>query len=236
MSDPYVYKNTNILKNLMNIKNQDDLDDYENTVVNLNLLRLMNEDYTIKDTLDIFDIHKQLFSDVYEWAGKARTINIEKKEAVLDGLSVQYETASNLNTALKKIHELFFNKSWSSFGTTSLVYELTRYISSVCKTHPFREGNTRTVATYMFFFLKYHNYSLDEKLLRRHAAYFRNALVMASLDEYSEYHYLEKILGDAVIHNSSSRKKTPSKSNKYDKIRDVNMENYTYNYHQQKKD
>ena len=59
---------------------------------------------------------------------------------------------------------------------------------------------------------------------------------MASLGEYSEYHYLEKILEDAVTHKSTSRKRTQSKSSKYDKISDFKMENYTYNYHQQKKD
>lgn len=66
MSDPYLYANTNVLKNKMDLKNQADLDDFENAVVNLSLLKLMNENYRIEHTLDVFDIHERLFSDVYE--------------------------------------------------------------------------------------------------------------------------------------------------------------------------
>ena len=234
MSDPYLYANTNVLKNKMGIKNQADLDDFENAVVNLSLLKLFNENYQINHTLDVFDIHKRLFSDVYEWAGLARTIDIEKAEVVLNGLSVQYEVASNINKALKSIHDLYFTKPWKDYSSASLVYALTRYIASIWRVHPFREGNTRAISTYMFFFLKEHGYTLDEKPLKKHAAYFRNALVMASLGIYSEYQYLETILQDAIAHKTSS-KKLPTRSNKYEKIKDLNMKNYTYNYHQQKK-
>lgn len=236
MSDPYLYDKTNVLKNLMGIKDQDSLDDYENTVVNLSLLKLINEDYKIEHTSDIFDIHRRLFSEVYEWAGKARIINIEKTEPVLDGLSVQYEIASNIKKALNHIHNQYFDKLWSTYGSTSLIYELTRYIASIWKIHPFREGNTRAISTYMVFFLKRHGFSLDEKLLKTHAAYVRNALVMASLGEYSDYQYLEKILGDAIMHASTSGKKTSAQSNRYEKIKNIKMKNYTYNYHHQKKD
>lgn len=64
---------------------------YENTVVNLALLKLLKEDYIISHTNQLFEIHKRLFSDVYEWAGLPRTINIEKSEVILNGLSVKYE-------------------------------------------------------------------------------------------------------------------------------------------------
>lgn len=236
MTDPYLYDKTNVLKNLMDIKDQDSLDDYENTVVNLSLLKLINEDYNIEHTSDIFDIHRRLFSEVYEWAGKARTIDIEKAEPVLNGLSVQYESASNIKKALDHIHNQYFDKLWSTYGSTSLIYELTRYIASIWKIHPFREGNTRTITTYMVFFLKRHGFSLDERLLKSHAAYFRNALVMASLGEYSEYQYLEEILDDAIMHKSTSGKKTSTQSNKYEKIKHIKMKNHTHNYHHQKKE
>ena len=34
-NDPYVYDDTNVLKNLVNFKEQHKLDDYETTMVNL---------------------------------------------------------------------------------------------------------------------------------------------------------------------------------------------------------
>ena len=36
--DPYVYDDTNVLKNLANIKEQHKLDDYETTMVNLGII------------------------------------------------------------------------------------------------------------------------------------------------------------------------------------------------------
>lgn len=87
----------------------------------------------------------------------------------------------------------------------------------------------------MYFFLKTHGFSLDEKLLKTHAAFFRNALVMASLDEYSEYQYLENILSDAIIYKINRKQIKKEGVHKYAKIKDIEMKNYKYNYHQQKK-
>ena len=86
----------------------------------------------------------------------------------------------------------------------------------------------------MYFFLKNYGYSLNEKFLKKNAAFFRNALVMASIGEYSEYHYLEEILSDAVTNISLPHKKASVKPRKYEEIKDIKMENYKYNYHQQK--
>ena len=236
MSDPYLYKNSHVLKNILDIKDEDSLEAYENTVVNLALLKLFKEDYNVSHTNQLFDIHKRLFSDIYEWAGIPRTINIEKSEIVLNGLSVKYEDKSNIIKAVDTIHKLYFDKPWKTMSEHSLIFEMTRYIASLWKIHPFREGNTRTLSTYLYFFLKKHNYSMDEKLLKTHAAFFRNALVMASLDEYSEYQYLENILSDAIIYKVDRKPVKKQTTHKYEKIKDVEMKNYKYNYHQHKKE
>ena len=236
MSDPYLYECSHVLRNTLDIKDADSLEAYENTVVNLALLKLFKEDYIVTQTNQLFDIHKRLFSDVYEWAGMPRTINIEKSEMVLDGISVKYEDKSNIVKTIDTIHKLYFDKPWKTMSEYALIYEMTRYIASLWKIHPFREGNTRTLSTYLYFFLKKHGFSLDEKLLKTHAAYFRNALVMASLDEYSEFHYLENILSDAIIYKINSKPHKKEVSHKYEKIKDVEMKKYKYNYHQHKKE
>jgi cell filamentation protein len=236
MSDPYLYEGSHVLRNTLDIKNEDSLEAYENTVVNLALLKLFKEDYNISHTNQLFDIHKHLFRDVYEWAGMLRIINIEKSEMVLNGLSVKYEDKSNIIKAIDTIHKLYFDKPWKTMSEHALIYEMTRYIASLWKIHPFREGNTRTLSTYLYFFLKKHGFLLDEKLLKTHAAFFRNALVMASLDEYSEFHYLENILSVAIIYKINSKPVKKETTRKYEKIKDVEMKNYKYNYHQHKKD
>lgn len=236
MSDPYLYEQSHVLRNILGIQDEESLEAYENTVVNLALLKLFKDNYTISHTDQIFDIHKRLFADVYDWAGKPRTINIEKSELVLSGLSVKYEDKSKISQAIHETHRVYFNKPWKMMSESSLIYEITRYIAALWRIHPFREGNTRTLSTYLFLFLMKHNYTIDEKLLKTHAAYFRNALVMASIDEYSECQYLESILSDAIIFKVDRKpvKKVPV--HRYEKIKDIDMKNYKYNYHQRIKE
>ena len=52
---------------------------------------------------------------------------------------------------------------------------------------------------------------------------------MASIDEYSESNYLNKILKDALNKNNDN------KENKYKTVNNIEMENYKYNYHVIKK-
>lgn len=69
---------------------------------------------------------------------------------------------------------------------------------SLWQVHPFREGNTRTTVMLLTMFIEYYGYFMDKELLANSAGYVRNALVLASPGEYSEYEHLEKILSDAV--------------------------------------
>ena len=60
MSDPYLFESSRVLRNTLDIKDADSLEAYENTVVNLALLKLFKEDYIVTQTNQLFDIHKRL--------------------------------------------------------------------------------------------------------------------------------------------------------------------------------
>lgn len=51
MSDPCLYEHSYVLRNILGIKSEDDLEAYENTVVNLALLKLFKEDYLVSHTI-----------------------------------------------------------------------------------------------------------------------------------------------------------------------------------------
>src|SRR5690554_7068059 len=93
MKDPYIYKDSDVLINKANLKEKDKLDEFENRMTNLALLMLFRSDFGINDASDIFKIHKMLFENVYEWAGKPRTINIYKSEPILQGLRSEEHTS-----------------------------------------------------------------------------------------------------------------------------------------------
>ena len=65
----------------------------------------------------IFKIHKILFDNVYDWAGKSRTINIYKSEPILNGLSVEYSLYDLIDNDLSKINLIYFKKN--NFGNLS---------------------------------------------------------------------------------------------------------------------
>lgn len=46
--------------------------------------------------------------------------------------------------------------------------------------HPFREGNTRTIAVFIEKYLNYLGYHVDNKLFKDKSIYFRNALVRSN--------------------------------------------------------
>ena len=231
MKDPYVYEGTNVLINLANIKEQDKLDDYETTLSRIAIIELLNKPIDITSTKDIFKIHKRLFKEVYSWAGKPRSINIYKSEPILGGLSVNYSAHSKIIADLNKIQKDIDSFDWINSKKKEVISKLVRIISSIWQVHAFREGNTRTICLYLYLFMKKYNLKLNVDFIGEHSKYFRNALVLASIGEYSEYEHLEMILSDAI-----SLKKTVNGEFKYQTIKDYNLEKYKYNYHHIKKE
>ena len=227
MRDPYVYFDTNVLVNKLNIKTNDELDKAEGTIVSLNITRLLANPIKIKSVTDIKKIHKALFSDLYEWAGENRIMNMYKREPVLDGLSVVYSDYKNIDKELKALDVMFSNTKWKSLYKKETIEQIVILISKLWRVHCFREGNTRTVTVFLYLFMKQIGFKTNVAFIGEHAKYFRSALVMASIDQYSEYEHLTNILLDSV-----SSKKT--EDGKYQTIREYEVDKYEYRKHEYK--
>ena len=231
MKDPYVYDNTNVLINLANIKEQKELDDYETTLSRIAIIDILNNPIDITSVNDIFLIHERLFKEVYSWAGKVRTINIYKEEPVLSGLSVEYSDCKSINKDLNRIQKDIDSFDWENESKKEVLSKIARVISRIWQVHAFREGNTRTICLFLYLLMKKYNLKLNIDFIGEHSKFFRNALVLASIGEYSEYEHLEMILSDAI-----SLKKIVDGDKKYQTIKEYNLEKYEYNYHHLKKD
>lgn len=66
------------------------------------------------------------------------------------------------------------------------------------RVHPYREGNTRTVSIFMKLFAEASRLDFNAQLLSQHAGYLRNALVLATVEEAPEPHYLLNMISDAL--------------------------------------
>lgn len=231
MKDPYVYDNTNVLINLADIKDQKELDDYETTLSRIAIVDILNNPIDITSVNDIFLIHERLFKEVYSWAGKVRTINICKEEPVLSGLSVEYSDCKSINKDLNRIQKDIDSFDWKNESKKEVLSKIARIISRIWQVHAFREGNTRTICLFLYLLMKKYNLKLNIDFIGEHSKFFRNALVLASIGEYSEYEHLEMLLSDAI-----SLKKIVDGDKKYQTIKEYNLEKYEYNYHHLKKE
>lgn len=229
MTDPYIYPNTRILINKLDIRDEDKLDDAENTIVVLNSEFLIKNPIKITSVFDIKKIHKQLFSDLYEWAGENRKMNMFKSEPILGGLSVSYSDYRYIDEDLKHLDIEFKSVDWRSITTNEKLYTMVEMISRLWRIHCFREGNTRSVTMFLYLLMKQYGVKVNSDYIGDRAKYFRNALVEASLDEYSDFKPLREILKDAVYVKVSN-----GIEEKYKTIRGYNLDKYNYQKHEYK--
>jgi cell filamentation protein len=74
-----LYTNKNgVLYNIAKIDDEKILIAFESFKVSKRIEELSEKPIEIKDSNSLLTIHHYLFQDVYEWAGKVRTINISK--------------------------------------------------------------------------------------------------------------------------------------------------------------
>lgn len=196
--DIYLQDNSSVLKNKLGITDESELDVAESGMARTNMSLLYNSGFSDFSPQGFCDIHKKLFGDVYEWAGEYRSINIQKREAILAGKSVWYSNWDNIDKDLKATWKKINEIEWDKLSHDDFAKSVARLFSAVWQTHPFREGNTRTTVMMIALFVEYYGYYFDYELMAESAGYVRNAFVLCCFGENSEYEHLEKILIDAI--------------------------------------
>ena len=127
-------------------------------------------------------IHREIFAGVLpeEWVGVYRYENLGKKEDVLGGRSVHYADYSMIEDTLRYDFDEQEQVKYHLPFDDDQIRKLVRFTSNIWQTHPFREGNTRTVATFTIMRLQSMGVDIDNEPFKEHAKYFRDALVRAN--------------------------------------------------------
>lgn len=77
--NPYLISGTNVLRNLIGATTVTELEADENDLVSARMLELQSNLPAAQGTLrQLQQIHRQLFQDIYDWAGQIRTVDIAK--------------------------------------------------------------------------------------------------------------------------------------------------------------
>lgn len=209
MLDPYLYPGTDILKNVLGIKDKQMLDDAEADYVSLRLRELaenpLDGDYSVRH---LAEMHKYIFQDIYEWAGKIRTINIEKEEPALGGLSIEYSDKTKIEDDLAEALKRMVSRSWIDLSLDDKAKCFSKDLAAVWKVHGFREGNTRLAVTFCCQFIETRGIPINRTIFEKHSAYVRTALVAYSavfhdLGDMSKKEYLERIIRDSLAQHDT---------------------------------
>lgn len=203
MRDPYLYSDADILKNKLDIKSQDLLDEAEADYVVYRLKELVLSplvgDYDIEH---LMEMHKYTFQDIYEWAGKPRIISIYKEEDVLGGQSIEYSDPFDISSDIRHVLSDMKSKRWVSMDLEEAAIEFCDSLAKLWKIHPFREGNTRVTITFMCQYAEELGFSINRKLFEENSRYVRTALVAYNAyfsdgSDFSKKEYLERIVKDS---------------------------------------
>ena len=157
---------------------------------------------------EYISIHRKLFQDIYEHAGKIRDYNITKKEWVLDGATVMYGSASELRATLEYDFSKEKDFSYRGLSMAEVIHHLAVFVSRLWQIHIFGEGNTRTTAVFFIKYLRTLGFSATNDIFAENAWYFRNALVRANYTNlqkgiYETTEYLEVFLRNLLLNEKN---------------------------------
>lgn len=130
------YPGTAVLTNLLDIRNQADLDAVEGTIIPAKAA--LWEEKPLAESFDFAHycaIHRFLFEDLYEWAGKPRTVDISKKGTQFCPAAQIESTAKAIFARLKKQNFLV------GLDRAHFISAIVDFYKRTNELHPFRDGN-----------------------------------------------------------------------------------------------
>ena len=138
--DPYVYPETNVLRNLRGIRDREQLSRFEMDMTTRRIDALEHD--PIPGRLDVAHlkaIHRYIFQDVYEWAGEFRTVNICRSDQYYFAFYDRIEPAlfDTLGRLLKERH-------LAGLEPSAFCARAGYFLGEINAVHPFRDGNGRT--------------------------------------------------------------------------------------------
>lgn len=150
------YPDTTVLVNKFDIRDERKLNEIESVISSARHFEWLDAPKSIAFDFNHYkSIHRFLFSDLYDWAGEVRTVNISKK-------GTRFIQAENIEGQAALIfkrlreHNYFKGLSHSEF-----VEEVVDFYCVTNALHPFREGNGRTQRTFLTQLVRNAGYSIN---------------------------------------------------------------------------
>ncbi|EPM66973.1 cell filamentation protein Fic [Pseudomonas syringae pv. theae ICMP 3923] len=152
--DCYCYPTSSVLRNRLNIQDMDDLEAAEREITASTVTRVhyTAPPYSLEN---MKQLHRQLFSDLYEWAGEIRTVDISKG-------GTRFCTCARIEAEALKIFTKLQEVDWlRKQDKDSFCGLLAEYYCELNMIHPFREGNGRVQRIFFEHLALSAGYELD---------------------------------------------------------------------------
>lgn len=162
--------------------------DMEADIVAARIVGLLETDDFIFSPVLLKSIHKRLFADVlsFDWVGTWRTENIFKEQEILNGRSLRHANYDEIDDYLAFDFAQEKGAVYTLPFDEAQIKRLAEFISAIWQTHPFREGNTRTIATFLIKYLKNMGVEITNEPFAQHSDWFRDALVRHNFADVSK--------------------------------------------------
>lgn len=150
------YEGTTCLINKFGIINEKQLEKIEADITFAKASEL--EENPIKGNFDLEHykaIHNFLFEDIYDWAGKLRTVNISKKGTIFADI---YELET---LCIKCFNRIKSNNYFQNLSFENFINNMVDLYCTLNILHPFREGNGRTERIFITQLLRLNGYDIN---------------------------------------------------------------------------
>jgi cell filamentation protein len=151
--DPYCYPGSTVLRNIPDLRSQDELDRFEAAATTqradepLPAGRLSVSHY--------YAIHRHIFQDVFAWAGRPRTVRLGKSGSAFCYPEHIDREMRALFTGLKAGRYL------RGLPPDGFAADAAAFLATLNAIHPFREGNGRTQMTFLALLADQAGHQLD---------------------------------------------------------------------------
>lgn len=154
--DPLCYPSTSVLINKAELRNQQDLDEFE-----FSMFVTRAEEPLPAGNMGYghYAIHHHLFQDVYDWAGQPRTVRIAKG-------SNWFCYPENLDSFMAATFAWLDNRDHlTRYDSVDFARNAARFLGELNAGHPFREGNGRTQLAFLKVLVLNSDHPFDDDVL-----------------------------------------------------------------------
>lgn len=190
--DPYTYDGSDVLVNKLNIRDGEQLLAAERDLSELAAMDIEFQEPPY-DFAYWCSIHKQLFGDIYAWAGEVRTIDISKGDTRF----------CSCRFIEKEAHKLLGRMAAENFlqglPRDTFIAKLAEYYSELNVLHPFRDGNGRAQR------ILFEHITINAGYAISYTSISQEEWIQANIDGYNcSYTALERIFNESVSNASST--------------------------------